>query len=364
MSIGITIKHLRREKEITQEQLAEYLGITSRAVSQWECDRTAPDLSQIPALCHIFGVTADMLLGIDGERSREAIKEYLCESERLTKEGKREERTALLREANKRFPRNYEIMLKLADAIVCEYSRKKIKEYDEVYALCRRILDECTDNELRYEAIDTLATAYCYAGNAEEELKLARQMPSVIHSYEHYMEYRWGKGDNDLHEMQNYIHFLLHALLAMTANLSGHQGDDGRMTFTWEQRKAMRRTALTLLETVFPDGDYQYFAQYGEMICSFFVTDSHRAGDDDALWRWLERGADFAIHADTYDFEAPHTSPLLRGFASGGWIMEPCGNRSQSLLGWLTTDGDMARFRTDERYTRLVDRLSEVAKKG
>ena len=65
MSIGSTIKHLRREKNITQEQLAEYLGITSRAVSQWECDRTAPDISQLPALCHIFHVSSDTLLGID-----------------------------------------------------------------------------------------------------------------------------------------------------------------------------------------------------------------------------------------------------------------------------------------------------------
>lgn len=38
MSIGTTIKRLRREKDITQEQLAEYLGITSRAISQWECE--------------------------------------------------------------------------------------------------------------------------------------------------------------------------------------------------------------------------------------------------------------------------------------------------------------------------------------
>ena len=50
MSIGSTIKRLRRERDLTQEQLAEYLGITSRAVSQWECDRTAPDISQLPAL--------------------------------------------------------------------------------------------------------------------------------------------------------------------------------------------------------------------------------------------------------------------------------------------------------------------------
>ena len=38
MSIGTTIKRLRRERDITQEQLAEYLGISTGAVSQWECE--------------------------------------------------------------------------------------------------------------------------------------------------------------------------------------------------------------------------------------------------------------------------------------------------------------------------------------
>ena len=80
MSVGSTIKRLRREKDITQEQLAEYLGITSRAISQWECDRTAPDISQLPALCHVFDVSSDVLLGIDVEKNNEEIKKYINEN--------------------------------------------------------------------------------------------------------------------------------------------------------------------------------------------------------------------------------------------------------------------------------------------
>ena len=87
MSIGSNIKRLRREKDITQEQLAEYLGITSRAISQWECDRTAPDISQIPALCHIFDVSSDVLLGIDVEKNEERIKSYLEEAHKVDWEG-------------------------------------------------------------------------------------------------------------------------------------------------------------------------------------------------------------------------------------------------------------------------------------
>ncbi|MBR4013853.1 MAG: helix-turn-helix domain-containing protein [Clostridia bacterium] len=364
MSIGSTIKRLRREKNITQEQLAEYLGITSRAISQWECDRTAPDISQLPALCHIFDVSSDLLLGIDIEKNNEEIKKYLTEAAELGNQGKSSERTALLREANKRFPRDYKIMERLANAIVCEYSRKGIKEYDEVFDLCNRILSECTDSNIRYVAVETLGVAYDYAGKKDEMLKLAEEMPRARFSYENFMVYRW-EGNEAVKERQKYIEFLLHELLSMITCLSGHRGDDGKMIFSWGERKELRKLELDLVETFFPDGDYQYFAQYAEMVCSFFVTDAFGEKDYEKAWYWLNRGADFAIHGDTYDFNAPHTSPILSGYSDGGWIMEAEGNHSQSMLDWLTTDTseNVAALRSDARYETLVDRLKKVAKK-
>ena len=70
MSIGTTIKKLRRDSNITQERLAELLGVSTNAVSQWECDKTAPDISHIPALASIFEVSADVLLEIDIAKSK------------------------------------------------------------------------------------------------------------------------------------------------------------------------------------------------------------------------------------------------------------------------------------------------------
>ncbi len=88
-----------------------------------------------------------------------------------------------------------------------------------------------------------------------------------------------------------------------------------------------------------------------------------RNNDLENAWNWIEKSADFAIHMDTYDFDAAHTSPILRGYSSGGWIMEAEGNRSQSMLEWLTNDDEAAVFRSDARYEVLVDRLKKVAKK-
>ncbi|MBQ9086362.1 MAG: helix-turn-helix domain-containing protein [Clostridia bacterium] len=362
MLIGSTIKRLRREKDITQEQLAEYLGITSRAISQWECNRTAPDISQLPALCHIFDVSSDVLLGINMEKNNEEIKKYLTEAAELGYQGKGAERTALLREANKKFPRDYKIMQSLADSLVCEYSRKGIKDYDEVFDLCNRILAECTESAVRYEAIDTLGTAYGYAGKKDEMLKLAKEMPRTHFSYENFMMYHW-KGDSDFNEFQSYLSFLIYHTAEMIGLAVGQRHDNGDFIYPLEDRIHLWKTEVGFLELLFPDGDYQYKAQLGEIACSFLSTAYLRNQNYEEAWKWLEKGVGFAIHMDTYNSDAPHSSAILRGYSSGGWIMETEGNRSQSMLKWLITDDEAAVFRTDARYETLVNRLKNVAKK-
>lgn len=359
MSVGENIKRLRREKNITQQQLAECLGISSRAVSQWECGRTAPDISQIPALCHVFGVTSDTLLDIDIEKNEETIRVILHEAEEVGNQGNFEKRTEILREANRRFPRSYLVMHRLADALVNEYCRKRIKDYSEVIALCKRILDECTDSTLRYEAIDTLATAYGYAGKTEEMRALAAEMPRVHFSYEDFMMYRW-KGDSEFRERQGYTAYLLNHLLESIGPLSGHCHDDGAFVYSLEERIHLWEMQAALLEQFFPDGDYQYAAQYGESACHLLASTYLSRNDTENAWRWLEKYADFAIHMDTYGFETPHTSPILRGWADGGWIPEGGKGQCDDLIEWLEGDSKTAVLRGDPRYSALIDRLKKA----
>ena len=62
MDIGKNIKELRRRKQMTQLQLAERLGITAQAVSKWENGHSAPDISLLPKLSEMFGVTIEELI--------------------------------------------------------------------------------------------------------------------------------------------------------------------------------------------------------------------------------------------------------------------------------------------------------------
>ena len=62
MTIGKRIAHFRKEKGLTQEELAGHMGISPQAVSKWENDQTCPDISALPKLSRLFDVTVDELL--------------------------------------------------------------------------------------------------------------------------------------------------------------------------------------------------------------------------------------------------------------------------------------------------------------
>lgn len=63
------LKKFRKEKQLSQEQLAELLGITTQAVSKWECSLSYPDIDLLPQLADLFGVSIDSLLRGDAADS-------------------------------------------------------------------------------------------------------------------------------------------------------------------------------------------------------------------------------------------------------------------------------------------------------
>lgn len=77
-SMGSIIRRLRKERGLTQEELAELLGITFQAISKWENNTGMPDISQIVPLANVFGVTTDTILGANNSDSSEDIDAFIC----------------------------------------------------------------------------------------------------------------------------------------------------------------------------------------------------------------------------------------------------------------------------------------------
>ena len=72
MTIGKRIALLRKEKGLTQEELANHMGVSPQAVSKWENDQTCPDISALPKLARLLGVTVDELL--EGKTETTAVR--------------------------------------------------------------------------------------------------------------------------------------------------------------------------------------------------------------------------------------------------------------------------------------------------
>ena len=70
-TIGERIRDLRKKRDLTQEKLADFLGVSYQAVSKWECNLTSPDLGLIGPLTKLLGVTSDELLGLTEEECDE-----------------------------------------------------------------------------------------------------------------------------------------------------------------------------------------------------------------------------------------------------------------------------------------------------
>ena len=63
MTIGKNIAQYRKTLTMTQEDLAQKLGVTNQAVSKWELEQACPDVMLLPMLADIFGITIDALFG-------------------------------------------------------------------------------------------------------------------------------------------------------------------------------------------------------------------------------------------------------------------------------------------------------------
>lgn len=148
MTIGSTIRQLRQEQDITQEQLAEALGITSRAVSQWETDRTSPDISQLPALANFFDVTTDRLLGLDIKRKKEELDKIYVQINRYNEIGDQKGLEEFIREQLKTYPNDPNLLTHLAFALQNYYfghgkadtEELKKEKSNEIITLCERAL--------------------------------------------------------------------------------------------------------------------------------------------------------------------------------------------------------------------------------
>ena len=156
--IGENIRRLRAEKSITQEKLAEFLGVTFQSVSRWERGEGYPDITLLPSIASFFEVSVDDLLGVNRLHNEQKIEEYLALFDNM----KMNEISSVYDEykkAEKDFPGEFRILVRYMqllqqeglfnhspEVILSGEYEKNSKKISEIY---NKIQNHCTDDSIR-----------------------------------------------------------------------------------------------------------------------------------------------------------------------------------------------------------------------
>ena len=182
MHIAKNLRRLRRERDLTQEELAKFLGVSFQAVSKWECGDGYPDITFLPALANFFDITVDALIGMDEMRDDSEIEKILEASWAIAHEGRSAERIEMMREAVKRYPSSYKLWLELATVItfVWDMDDETLeRNRKEAVEICERILAHCTDSLLRNSTQAKLCRLYNDIGQTEKAAAIAEKLPTI-----------------------------------------------------------------------------------------------------------------------------------------------------------------------------------------
>jgi transcriptional regulator with XRE-family HTH domain len=314
MSIGTTIKRLRRERSITQEQLAEYLGISTGAVSQWECDRTAPDITQLPLLANIFDVSADELLEIGGKKKEEVIQAFLRKYDELSYKGDLISKFDLTKQTYAKYPNDYRVIEKyilelFGDPNCLNEPLGEEVHKDELFKLCENLLEHCTTQKIRYTAMDVLAVLYVNDGNISKAKEIYEQFPdSIYDTVSELYEQMYCRCDGEKH-----IEFIKKNLRYTTEHLINKIRNFGTFAAaTAEDKIRAYKKCISLIELIYDDGDYGFACYHVGHIHCLIAKLYYGLKDTENAVLHLEKGLHFSKAYDELPTEVTHTSLLLK----------------------------------------------------
>ena len=174
IALAENIKRFRRERAMTQEKLAEVLGVTPGAVYKWESNKATPELSLIVEMALLFETSVDVLLGYDWRKSTmgetlDSIRSY--KQNKSFKEG-----TAFVERALVKFPNSFDIVYESAWFYFLSFEKEKVLRAIELFRRSEELIDQNQDIKVNVQTIEnSVANGYMFLGDSEKAIEILKK---------------------------------------------------------------------------------------------------------------------------------------------------------------------------------------------
>ena len=366
MSIGEKIKDLRKSRNMTQEDLAEFLNVSISAVSQWEIGKTMPDITFIPLICNVFGVSSDELLDINVNSNKSEIQNIRTEASKYYSRGFVSEGKELLECGLNKFPNSYGLMLDYMHVLELERRKSPPEAYArkidaEIIRLGEKIVSECKEFDTRASAIQNLCIVYSDIGKEDRAVELAYKMPRSILSRESLLELIY-KGDK-LRELS--INNLLYTNIQNIANRikCNYRMDSGDWLYSSKEMTLLIKKQIDFIKLIFEAEDYGF---YNETLCDSYkklAFDCAESKDIEETLCYIENAAKHAINFVEYIDcgELKYSSILFKGKIEKSSVhLDHKFNNVYHLLEYFK-DAHFDFIRNNEKFIEIENQLQNYA---
>lgn len=256
---GENLKELRRNKNLTQEKLADFLGVSFQTISKWERGDTYPDITMLPEIASFFKVSVDDLLGVNRAENEKEILKVLEEYDNLTDTDLKQE---IIYELKEKYPNDFRILLRYMTCLV-HFKEKTPENTAKIIAIYENIKQNCNNDKIRISAKRHIAELY--KGLSEKEgsgitfddcEKIIKEMPRMRDGQEMFCFYypeNYPNGDEIIMDTLEEQFLLLNTVYSHYFHYNGFSYD---RNFSDEWVLSAFKKELDFLNFVYDDGHY------------------------------------------------------------------------------------------------------------
>ncbi|MBO7404753.1 MAG: helix-turn-helix domain-containing protein [Clostridia bacterium] len=183
MHFSKNLRNLRKAKNLTQEELAGYLGVSGQAVSKWETGAGMPDLPLLITTAAFFGVSLDDLVGMSEVRNASRRADLKRDADLLSNTNHPAEAAALYREILAIYPEDWQIMMACAACLRRIGGEAQEENTAEAIRLYERVAERSPDRRLGSVAGQQICLTLAQTGKKEEAIKRAVDLQLDWHSH-------------------------------------------------------------------------------------------------------------------------------------------------------------------------------------